>query len=92
MGPGSQWEMLSWLQSVGFWVSPNRRFCTDLADVESFFRRWERDRRLLPYATDGVMVKLDDLRLQRKLWAGRKSPVWATVVRDLSPAKQEGAS
>ncbi|MFN5160979.1 MAG: NAD-dependent DNA ligase LigA, partial [Cyanobacteriota bacterium] len=79
--PTSQWESLKWLQAAGFRVNPHAELCPDLATVEAFFAGWEERRRTLPYATDGVVVKLDDLRLQADAGFTQKAPRWAIALK-----------
>ena len=80
-GPSSQWESLQWLAAAGFKVNPNAQLCPDLTAVEAFFERWETGRRALPYATDGVVVKLNDLRLQDAAGFTQKAPRWAIALK-----------
>ncbi|APD47712.1 NAD-dependent DNA ligase LigA [Synechococcus sp. CS-602] len=79
--PRSQWECLSWLAAAGFRVNPNAALCPDLASVEAFFAAWEQQRHQLAYATDGVVVKLDDLRLQADAGFTQKAPRWAIALK-----------
>jgi DNA ligase (NAD+) len=79
--PASQWESLQWLRQVGFRVNPNAERLPDLPAVEAFFLAWEERRRGLPYATDGVVVKLDDLRLQADAGFTQKAPRWAIALK-----------
>ncbi|MEY3462982.1 MAG: ligase, partial [Cyanobacteriota bacterium] len=52
-----------------------------LAAVEGFFAQWEEGRKALPYATDGVVVKLNDLRLQADAGFTQKAPRWAVALK-----------
>jgi DNA ligase (NAD+) len=79
--PTTQWESLQWLKTAGFKVNPNAELLPDLAAVEAFFARWDQGRRQLPYATDGVVVKLDDLRLQDAAGFTQKAPRWAIALK-----------
>tara|TARA_B100001063_G_scaffold93513_1_gene87106 strand:- start:3188 stop:5287 length:2100 start_codon:yes stop_codon:yes gene_type:complete len=79
--PTSQWECLSWLRSAGFRVNPNASLLPDLAAVETFFNTWDSRRHDLDYATDGVVVKLDDLRLQDTAGFTQKAPRWAIALK-----------
>ncbi|MEN9495919.1 MAG: ligase, partial [Cyanobacteriota bacterium] len=79
--PTSQWESLQWLRAAGFKVNPNAALLPDLAAVEAFFAQWDEGRRRLPYATDGVVVKLDDLRLQDAAGFTQKAPRWAIALK-----------
>ncbi len=79
--PRSQWQALDWLKAAGFRVNPHCALCPDLAAVKAFCDRWEEERRDLPYATDGVVVKLDDLRLQEEAGFTQKAPRWAIALK-----------
>jgi DNA ligase (NAD+) len=79
--PRSQWEALRWLEQVGFKVNPNAALLPDLAAVETFFSAWDSRRQGLDYATDGVVVKLNDLRLQDAAGFTQKAPRWAIALK-----------
>jgi len=79
--PATQWSSLEWLESAGFQVNPYRERFSDLAGVESFFNRWEGARKALPYATDGVVVKLDNLQLQEIAGFTDTHPRWAVALK-----------
>jgi DNA ligase (NAD+) len=79
--PRSQWQALAWLKTAGFRVNPHCALCPDLAAVKAFCDHWEQNRRGLPYATDGVVVKLDDLRLQGEAGFTQKAPRWAIALK-----------
>jgi DNA ligase (NAD+) len=79
--PSGQWESLQWLKAAGFKVNPNAELLPDLAAVEAFFTAWDQKRRQLPYATDGVVVKLNDLRLQDAAGFTQKAPRWAIALK-----------
>jgi len=80
-GPSSQWQSLQWLQTAGFKVNPNAELLPNLAAVQAFFSAWDTGRRALPYATDGVVVKLNDLRLQDAAGFTQKAPRWAIALK-----------
>ncbi|MCP9776614.1 MULTISPECIES: NAD-dependent DNA ligase LigA [unclassified Cyanobium] len=79
--PSSQWQSLQWLQAAGFKVNPNAELLPNLAAVQAFFSAWDTGRRALPYATDGVVVKLNDLRLQDAAGFTQKAPRWAIALK-----------
>ncbi|MFZ9280635.1 MAG: NAD-dependent DNA ligase LigA [Vulcanococcus sp.] len=79
--PSNQWAALQWLQQAGFKVNPNAALLPDLAAVEAFFQHWDSGRRQLAYATDGVVVKLNDLRLQDAAGFTQKAPRWAIALK-----------
>ncbi|WP_404790300.1 NAD-dependent DNA ligase LigA [Altericista sp. CCNU0014] len=75
--PSTQWQSLALLQKIGFRVNPNRECCASLPDVETYYRDWSLRRLDLPYLTDGVVIKLNDLDLQSQLGFTQKAPRWA---------------
>ena len=79
--PMNQWAALQWLQAIGFKVNPNTALLPDLTTVENFFKLWDEDRHQLPYATDGVVVKLNDLQLQETAGFTQKAPRWAIALK-----------
>jgi DNA ligase (NAD+) len=80
-GPASQWEALAWLLAAGFKVNPNAQLGEGLGAIETFFTQWDEGRKQLPYATDGVVVKLNDLRLQDAAGFTQKAPRWAIALK-----------
>ena len=80
-GPISQWDALEWLKRAGFKVNPNAALLPDLGAVATFFEQWDDGRRQLNYATDGVVVKLNDLRLQDSAGFTQKAPRWAIALK-----------
>ncbi|MDJ0568363.1 MAG: NAD-dependent DNA ligase LigA [Pleurocapsa sp. MO_192.B19] len=80
-GIESQWQSLEKLQQMGFLVNPNRKLCDSLAEVETYFQAWDTKRKNLPYMTDGVVVKLNDLELQQTLGFTQKFPRWAIALK-----------
>ena len=79
--PPSQWAALEWLNNAGFRVNPNRELCSDLAAINLFCDHWEQGRHNLPYATDGVVVKLNNLSLQEAAGFTQKAPRWAIALK-----------
>ena len=65
------------LKQLGFRVNPNRRQCQSLAEVQTYYDDWSLKRLDLPYLTDGVVIKLDDLGVQDELGFTQKFPRWA---------------
>lgn len=79
--PQTQWESLELLQNLGFRVNPNRKLCHSLEDVRNYYHNWDKQRRSLPYMTDGVVVKLNSIVLQEQLGFTQKFPRWAIALK-----------
>jgi len=75
----SHWETLAWLREHGFRVNGDvKRLQGEDAVVEQC-RSWEARRGALDFEIDGVVVKVDDLELQRRLGVVGRDPRWAVA-------------
>jgi DNA ligase (NAD+) len=80
-----QWEVLDLLESWGFPVAPERRAHADLAAVQAAIPGYEALLKKLEFDADGVVVKVDSLRLQEDLGVvGEREPRWG-VARKFAP-------
>lgn len=84
--PHSQFETLERLREWGLPVEGHFERCRGVGDVLAYCGRWREGRRSLPFDTDGVVVKLDDLGLREKAGATAKFPRWAVAFK--FPAEQ----
>lgn len=78
--------MLERLSRWGLPVEPHWRRCEGIDAVWAFCEDWRDRRHALPFETDGVVVKLNDLALRDRLGATSKFPRWATAFK--FPAQQ----
>ncbi len=67
--------------SWGLPVSTDRRLCADIAQIKEYIDHWDTARKFLPYATDGIVVKINELACQRMLGYTAKSPRWAVAYK-----------
>jgi DNA ligase (NAD+) len=77
MPADSQWGMLEAFKEYGFHVNPLIRRCHTVKEVVQFHRDMEERRADLGYDIDGVVYKVDDLKLQERLGFVSRSPRWA---------------
>ena len=77
----SQSQNLERLSALGFKVNPHWRRCASLDEVLTFCEEWEARRDALDYEIDGVVVKIDDARVQRELGSTSKAPRWAIAFK-----------
>ncbi|MCW5876337.1 MAG: NAD-dependent DNA ligase LigA [Anaerolineales bacterium] len=72
--PATQWDTLDYLRQLGFPVAGESRLCNGLDDVLAAYGEWEQTREQLPYEVDGMVVKVNDLRLAEDLGVVGKDP------------------
>ena len=74
-------EALKAAQSWGLPVSEHRTLCKDIEGIEAFIGHWDNARKDLPYATDGIVIKINEMAVQRQLGYTAKSPRWAVAYK-----------
>ena len=80
--PGDgHYENMQAASGWGFKVSDIMRKCATLDEVLDFIRYWDVERKNLPVATDGVVLKVNSFRQQRNLGYTAKSPRWAIAYK-----------
>ena len=75
------YENLQCAAQWGFKVSDATRKCKTLDEIYEFIDHFDVARKELPYATDGVVLKVNSLRQQRNLGYTSKSPRWAIAYK-----------
>ena len=73
----SHWESLEWLRKHGFRVNGDVRKLDTEDEVVAQCLAWQERRGALDFEIDGVVVKLDDFELQRRLGVVGRDPRWA---------------
>jgi DNA ligase (NAD+) len=77
----TQAQALARLEELGFPVEPNREADLDIEGVTGFIDKWHEPRHELAYETDGVVVKVNPLSLQRQLGMVSHAPRWAIAYK-----------
>ena len=73
----AHWEALEWLRAHRFPVNPDVRKLTDEQELVAQCESWERRRGALDFEIDGVVVKVNQFALQRRLGVVGRDPRWA---------------
>jgi DNA ligase (NAD+) len=81
LGISSQFEVLEKARSWGFKVPTVAKLCRSTEEVMQFADYWEVHRHDLPYETDGVVVKVNNIQQQEELGYTAKSPRWAMAYK-----------
>ena len=77
----SHYDNLAQAQKWGFKISQGMRLCKSLDEILDFINYWDTERKNLPVATDGIVLKVNSLRQQRHLGYTAKSPRWAIAYK-----------
>lgn len=77
----TQFEALETARSWGFKVPKEAQLVSSLAEVFQYIDYWDTHRHHLPYETDGVVVKVNNLHYQDELGYTAKSPRWAMAYK-----------
>ena len=75
------YENLQLARSWGFKVPDVIRKCSTLDEVFTYINHWDKERKNLPVATDGIVLKVNSLRQQKNLGFTAKSPRWAIAFK-----------
>jgi DNA ligase (NAD+) len=84
----TQEELLAFLKKQGFKISNETSFVDSFQQLEEYCRKWEEERSELDFEIDGVVIKVDDFELQKKLGYTSKSPKWAIAYKFKAEQKE----
>jgi DNA ligase (NAD+) len=79
--PPTHYETLRWLSDLGFRVNPLVQRFEDFGALVEYVQSWEDRRESLDYEIDGMVLKVDDLGLQRSLGFVGREPRWAIAFK-----------
>jgi DNA ligase (NAD+) len=77
----TQFEGLEKARQWGFKVPKEARLASSIDEVVTFIEHWDHHRHDLPYETDGVVIKVNDIHQQEELGYTAKSPRWAVAYK-----------
>jgi DNA ligase (NAD+) len=72
--PDTQEGELALLHSLGFVVNPHAQYCVSIDEAISSYKRWVPKKQKMPYGMDGIVLKVNEVRLQNILGYTAKSP------------------
>ena len=81
LGVQNQFESLDKARQMGFKVPNEARLCKSIEAVFKFINHWDKARHNLPYETDGIVVKVNNLYQQEELGYTSKAPRWAMAYK-----------
>jgi len=74
-------ELLELAETWGFQISPHKQKCNNVEEILHYLSIWDQKREELPFATDGVVIKVNSKRVQEELGYTAKSPRWAIAYK-----------
>ena len=77
----THYEALMFLKKLGFVVNPNIKKVKTIKELLDYIDYWTEKRDTLPYEIDGIVIKVNDLKIQEKLGFTAKYPKWATAYK-----------
>lgn len=77
----THYESLLAARQWGFKISDQMKLCRNLDEVMDFIRYWDKARESLPFATDGVVIKVNSYAMQKQLGSTAKAPRWAVAYK-----------
>ncbi len=77
----THFDNLEAARSWGFKIPNVIRVCNSLEDIYDYIAYWDAERKNLPVATDGIVLKVNSLRQQRNLGFTAKNPRWAIAYK-----------
>lgn len=81
-GIKSHYESLEFMRELGFNTnSTANRLVDNIEDVIDYIKEWTEKRNTLPYDIDGIVIKVNDIKMQGKLGFTAKVPKWATAYK-----------
>lgn len=77
----THYDGMMYLKKLGFKVNPNIRLVDDIQGAIDYCNEWATKRFDLNYATDGVVIKVNDFAIQKDLGYTARAPKWATAFK-----------
>jgi len=83
----NHWDSIQYLKNLGFKISQYVELCESVDQVVDYYQRTLGMRNDLPYEIDGIVIKVNEFELQRRMGELSRSPRWAVAWK--FPAQQE---
>ena len=73
----TQWEQLQYLNQLGFKINPHNKLARDLDSIIEYCEYWGEEKHKLDYDCDGIVLKVNNLKMQNLLGSISREPKWA---------------
>jgi DNA ligase (NAD+) len=65
---------IKFLSKLGFKTNPHHKVCKNIKEIEDFYKHWEKEKNKLDYGLDGIVIKVNSIKIQKALGYTAKSP------------------
>ncbi len=73
----THYESLEYARTLGFKIPKEIKVCKSIDEIFEYIKYWDEARHQLPYETDGIVIKVNNINYQQELGYTSKSPRWA---------------
>lgn len=77
----TQYNRLMMAKEWGFKIADSTRKCNNIDEIQAYINHWDNHRKELPYAIDGIVIKVNEVELWDELGMTAKSPRWAIAYK-----------
>ena len=77
----TQYNRLMMAKEWGFKIATSTRKCNNIDEIRAYINHWDNHRKELPYAIDGIVIKVNEVELWDELGMTAKSPRWAIAYK-----------
>ena len=77
----THYEALEFMKDLGFKVNPASKLVGGIDGILEYIKEYTEKRDKLPYEIDGIVIKVNDIRMQQELGSTVKYPRWATAYK-----------
>ena len=77
----TQYNRLMMAKEWGFKIADSTRKCNNIDEIRAYINHWDNHRKELPYAIDGIVIKVNEVELWDELGMTAKSPRWAIAYK-----------
>lgn len=77
----THYEALEFMKNLGFKVNPASKLVGGIDGILEYIKEYTEKRNTLPYEIDGIVIKVNDIRMQQELGSTVKYPRWATAYK-----------
>ena len=77
----TQWSRLEFLKDCGFKINLHSKLINNIAELEKYYEFWKKERNKINFDTDGIVIKINDIKNQEILGHTQKAPRWAIALK-----------